>query len=119
MAGKIVHFEIMGPDGDELSSFYSDIFGWQGEAVPGFNAYNMVAEEQVGVGGAIGSGNEDMPSYVTMYIEVDDIEAIHRAGLVAPLDAVLDAQGDRSAGGEVEAMRNELGGHGEVPHPSV
>lgn len=96
MAGKIVHFEIMGPDGDELSSFYSDIFGWQGEAVPGFNAYNMVAEEQAGVGGAIGSGNEDMPSYVTMYIEVDDIdgclEAIGKAGgsTVVPRTVIPD-----------------------------
>lgn len=96
MAGKIVHFEIMGPDGDGLTSFYSNVFGWQGDAVPGFDQYNMVAADQVGLGGAIGKGNEGMPSYITMYIEVDDIdgclEAIGAAGgaTVVPRTVIPD-----------------------------
>ncbi len=74
MANKIVHWELMGPDGDKLQSFYRDLFGWESEAVPGFDEYHMVQADQAGVGGAVGKGNEHMPQYQTMYVEVDDID---------------------------------------------
>lgn len=75
MADKIVHFEIMGPDGTGLTAFYQDVFGWQGEGVPGFDQYNMVGADQIGIPGAIGKGGDEIPNYVAMYIEVDDIDA--------------------------------------------
>ena len=34
MSDKIVHWEIMGPDGNALNAFYGDLFGWTGTAVP-------------------------------------------------------------------------------------
>ncbi len=74
MANKIVHWELMGPDGDQLKSFYADLFGWETEAVPGFDQYHMVSEDHAGVGGAVGKGNEHMPQYQTMYVQVDDID---------------------------------------------
>ncbi len=74
MANKIVHWELMGPDGDQLKSFYADLFGWESEAVPGFDQYHMVQADAAGVGGAVGKGNEHMPQYQAMYVEVDDID---------------------------------------------
>ena len=71
---KIVHWELMGPDGDKLASFYENLFGWKSEAVPGFDAYNMIDGDQTGVGGAVGKGNENMPAYQTIYVEVDSVE---------------------------------------------
>jgi predicted enzyme related to lactoylglutathione lyase len=73
MAGRIVHWELMGPDGDALKDFYSTIFGWKSEGVPGFDSYYMVDAESAGVGGAVGKGSNDMPAYLTMYIEVENI----------------------------------------------
>ncbi len=75
MAEKpVVHFEIMGPDGSVMKEFYEALFGWKTEEVPGFGGYYMVSPDQAGVGGALGKGNENMPSYMTMYIEVDSID---------------------------------------------
>ena len=74
MSHKIVHWEIMGPDGDALSSFYGELFGWKGEAVPGFDSYYTIDQEQTTVGGAVGKGSEEMPNYLTVYVEVDNVE---------------------------------------------
>lgn len=74
MANKIVHWELMGPDGDSLKSFYSELFGWQTEAVPGFDSYHMVAEDSSGLAGAVGQGNDEMPQYQTMYVQVPDVD---------------------------------------------
>lgn len=71
---KIVHWELMGPDGDELSSFYSALFGWKLEATPGFDGYHMTDAEQTGIGGAVGKGNEHMPQYQAIYVQVDSID---------------------------------------------
>ena len=71
---KIVHWELMGPDGDKLASFYENLFGWKSEAVAGFDGYNMVSGEQTGVGGAIGAGSAEMPAFQTIYVEVDNVD---------------------------------------------
>ena len=71
---KIVHWELMGPDASALNSFYHKLFGWKGEEVPGFGGYTMVPADDTGLAGAIGAGNEHMPSYQVMYIEVDSID---------------------------------------------
>jgi predicted enzyme related to lactoylglutathione lyase len=74
VAGHIVHWEIMGPDGDALNEFYCRMFGWKSEAVPGFDSYHMVGADQAGMGGAVGKGGDDMLTYMTFYIEVDSID---------------------------------------------
>ncbi len=87
---KIVHWELMGEDGDKLAAFYENLFGWKGEGVPGFDKYNMVSADHSGLAGAVGSGNEHMPSYQTMYVEVDNVDealgsAVSNGGaIVAP-----------------------------------
>lgn len=76
MASQVTHWEIMGPDGDGLKTFYSSLFGWNLELVPGFDQYYTVAGADAGGnGGAVGKGSEDMPSYLTIYLGVDDVAA--------------------------------------------
>lgn len=75
MGNKIVHIELMGADGAAQQKFYSDMFGWQTEEVPGFNHYYMVPPESAGPPGlAVGQGPEEGPTYLTVYIEVDSID---------------------------------------------
>lgn len=75
MANKISHIEFMGADGKAQEKFYSEVFGWATEAVPGFDEYYMVSTESVGEpGAAVGKGPEDSPSYLTVYIDVDSID---------------------------------------------
>ncbi len=77
MGNPVVHFEIAGPDGPALQQFYRDLFGWnietQGEEI-GF--YGLVQSNEGGIGGGVFQTQEDMPSnYVTVYIQVDDLQA--------------------------------------------
>jgi predicted enzyme related to lactoylglutathione lyase len=74
-SNKIVHWELMGPDASALNSFYHEMFGWKGQEVPGFGGYTMIAADDSGIAGAVGAGSEQMPSYQTMYVEVESIDA--------------------------------------------
>lgn len=97
MANRITHWEIMGGDGAALKEFYGSLFGWTLEEVPGFDQYYTVAGDEVGGdGGAVGKGSADMPSYLTIYLGVDDIDdhlaKIERAGgrTVVPKTVIPD-----------------------------
>jgi hypothetical protein len=81
MGQPVVHFEIMGKDGEKLRSYYSDLFGWEIDADNPMK-YGMVQRDGnvnadgVGIGGGIGGpGPEGYPGHVTFYIEVPDVEA--------------------------------------------
>lgn len=75
MGNKIVHWELMGSDGVAMQKFYKDMFDWNTEGVEGFDQYFMVDADSAGAAGAVGRGPEQMPSYMTFYIEVPDIDA--------------------------------------------
>ena len=78
MASRLVHWEICGPDAGALREFYGSLFGWDFRTPPGFGDYHMSDPEQTGLGGAIGVSEPegiDLPAYVALYAEVDDIDA--------------------------------------------
>ena len=80
MGQPVVHFEIIGKDGEKLQRYYSDLFGWKVDASNPMN-YGIVAREGntnpdgVGIAGGIGPGPEGYEGHVTFYIEVPDVEA--------------------------------------------
>jgi predicted enzyme related to lactoylglutathione lyase len=79
MGQPVVHFEVMGNDGDRLRSFYSDLFDWEIDSDNPMNYGTVDREgnvnaEGVGIGGGIG-GSSDFPSHVTFYVAVPDVEA--------------------------------------------
>jgi predicted enzyme related to lactoylglutathione lyase len=73
-ANPIVHWELMGADGDAQKAFYEGNFDWEFESTDGFDNYHMVSGDGMGVGGAVGQGNEQMPAYQAIYIQVDSID---------------------------------------------
>ena len=77
MGNPVVHFEIAGPDGPALVQFYRDLFGWDVQVQgPEMGNYGVVMWTEGGIGGGIMESVEDMPShYVTVYIQVDDLQA--------------------------------------------
>jgi predicted enzyme related to lactoylglutathione lyase len=80
MGQPVVHFEIIGQDGERLRSYYSELFGWQIDAdnPMGYGVVQRdgnVNAEGVGIGGGIGQGPEGYPGHVTFYVEVPDVEA--------------------------------------------
>jgi len=80
MGQPVVHFEIIGKDGDKLKSYYAELFGWEMDSNNPMN-YGVVPregntnEDGAGIGGGISGGPEGYDGHVTFYIEVPDVEA--------------------------------------------
>ena len=81
MGQPVVHFEIMGQDGDKLQSYYGELFGWSIDADNPMG-YGIVQRDGntnaagVGIGGGVGGpGPDGYPGHVTFYVEVPDVEA--------------------------------------------
>ena len=66
MGQPVVHFEVIGKDGEMLQRYYSDLFGWEIDADNPMK-YGSVQREGnvnpdgVGIGGGIGPGRRGMP----------------------------------------------------------
>ena len=80
MGYPVVHFEIVGKDGEKLQSYYAKLFGWDVD-VDNEMKYGIVPREGntnaegVGVGGGIAKAPEGYDGHVTFYVEVPDVEA--------------------------------------------
>jgi uncharacterized protein len=80
MGQPVVHFEIMGKDGDKLRTYYSELFGWEVDANNPMT-YGVVqregntAPDGAGIWGGVGVAPEGYDGHVTFYIEVPDVEA--------------------------------------------
>jgi predicted enzyme related to lactoylglutathione lyase len=80
MGQPVVHFEIIGRDGELLQNYYSELFGWEIDANNPMN-YGLVPRdgnvnaEGVGIGGGIAAAPEGYTGHVTFYVEVPDVEA--------------------------------------------
>ncbi|HYO47695.1 MAG TPA: VOC family protein [Gemmatimonadota bacterium] len=80
MGQPVVHFEIIGQDGEKLRSYYSELFGWEMDANNPMN-YGIVqregntSPEGIGIGGGVAGGPEGYAGHVTFYVGVPDVEA--------------------------------------------
>jgi predicted enzyme related to lactoylglutathione lyase len=96
MAAPVTHFEINVKDGKRAYAFYSDLFGWKVQDLPGAN-YGMVdTGVKMGINGGIGQVEaSDWPRSV-FYVQVEDVQAhldkaVSLGGkIVAPLIVIPD-----------------------------
>ena len=85
MGQPVVHFEVIGRDGDRLQAYYSELFGWQIES-DNEMGYGLVQREGntnpdgIGIGGGVGRGPEGYEGHVTFYVEVPDVRGRARQG---------------------------------------
>jgi predicted enzyme related to lactoylglutathione lyase len=102
----VVHFEVIGQDGEKLQRYYSELFGWEIKADNEMN-YGIVAREAnlapdgTGIGGGIAGGPPGYGGHVTFYVAVPDIEAA--------LQKAESLGGTRVMGPETIMGRLELG----------
>lgn len=76
MGQPVVHFEIGGRDAAALRGFYGELFDWKMTVRENLNDYAGIDAEEDGIGGGIMPTTEDMPpNHVTIYIQVDDLQA--------------------------------------------
>ena len=85
MGQPVVHFEVIGKDGEKLQSYYSELFGWSVDASNPMG-YGIVQREGntnsdgAGIGGGVAKGPEGYEGHVTFYVEVPDVaEALAKA----------------------------------------
>jgi predicted enzyme related to lactoylglutathione lyase len=82
MGQPVVHFEILGQEADKTQSYYSELFGWEVEALPFDNPtqYGLVKRDDntnadgIGIGGGVGGAPDGYAGHVTFYVEVPDVE---------------------------------------------
>jgi predicted enzyme related to lactoylglutathione lyase len=80
MGQPVVHFEVVGKDGEKLREYYAELFEWNIDADNPMD-YGMVAREDnksadgnLGIGGGVGQGPEGYEGHVTFYVAVPDVE---------------------------------------------
>jgi hypothetical protein len=79
MGQPVVHFEVIGKDGESLRRYYSELFGWEIDANNEMG-YGMVpregntGREGIGIGGGVGGGPPGYDGHVTFYVAVPDVE---------------------------------------------
>ncbi len=73
MGNPVIHFEVLGQDGQKLQEFYSHAFDWEINADNPMK-YGIVKAGEKGIGGGIGSAG-DVPNHATFYIQVDDLQS--------------------------------------------
>ena len=72
MARPVVHFEIGGRDIPALRDFYAKAFGWTiTDAGPD---YALIEAVDGGLGGGLMRARDEVPPYVTVYVQVDDLD---------------------------------------------
>ena len=87
MSHPVTWFQIQGPSGDPLKSFYQSVFGWKLNPMP--DGMAMVAPDAPhGIAGGVGA-SRDGAAGVSVFIEVDELS---------------DALGKVSAAGGTPAM---------------
>ena len=89
MGRSVVHFEIVGSDGEALRRSYGDLFDWKFDVNDQFG-YGTVAREEnlgedgVGIGGGVGqapSGGDGHPTFDVAVPEVEEtLAAAERVG---------------------------------------
>ena len=76
MGQPVVHFEVVGKDGDKLQRYYADLFGWKINTDNEMN-YGMVDAKDNspnGIGGGVGQSPDGYEGHVTFYVAVPDVE---------------------------------------------
>jgi predicted enzyme related to lactoylglutathione lyase len=75
MGNPVVHFDISGPDPEELQKFYGELFGWKIDPVPEMNYALVDTQGGSGINGGIGKAPEG-PGQVAFYVMADDLQAV-------------------------------------------
>ncbi|GMA19861.1 VOC family protein [Arsenicicoccus piscis] len=71
--GDITHIDIPVADTDRAKQFYSTLFGWQINEIPGFEGYPMWQAPNKISGGGLAPRSDDF-TQPRSYVEVDSIE---------------------------------------------
>src|SRR5882672_10191121 len=71
MGNPVVHFEINGPDDELVAKYYSELFGWHIQQIPGMEYATIDTHGGAGINGGIGRSEQ---AYSSIVVETDDVQ---------------------------------------------
>jgi predicted enzyme related to lactoylglutathione lyase len=71
----VVRWQIVSPRPDDVSRFYSGVFGWRVSRHNALGARDVSTESAKGIPGALWPAPPDAPTFVQFYAEVADVDA--------------------------------------------
>jgi len=74
MAQPVRHFELIAKDTKKLRNFYTKLFGWRPEDYPGMDYAMLHTDAKSGIHGGLGSEETGLPTGMTVYVQVEDVE---------------------------------------------
>ena len=74
MPAPVVHFEFGVSNADKSKEFYTKLFDWQFQSHEGMNYHTVSAAGERSIGGGLGLTQPGQSPYVTVYIQVDDLQ---------------------------------------------
>ncbi len=75
MSNPVLRWQIVTKDPERHSSFYRDVFGWEIDADNALNYRQARSGNDGGIDGGFWPSPSDGPSFVQLFIEVDDVDA--------------------------------------------
>jgi predicted enzyme related to lactoylglutathione lyase len=75
MAAPVVRWQVLSPRPDEVSRFYCKVFGWTERRDNALGYREIDTGSAAGIRGGVWPAPPDAPSFVQLFVEVDDIEA--------------------------------------------
>jgi uncharacterized protein len=73
--GQITHIEFPADDTGRAQAFYSGLFGWEFQTIPGFDGYFLFSSGAIDQsGGAVGQRGESTGEKLRIYVTVDSLD---------------------------------------------
>lgn len=75
MGSPVVRWQLVTPRPDEAGRFYGEVFGWRVDRDNALGAREVSTGSALGIGGGIWPAPPEAPSFVQLFVQVDDVEA--------------------------------------------
>ena len=107
MGNPVVHFELLGKDGQKLRDFYTQLFDWKLTQPAEGMDYSMVDTGE-GIGGGIGT-NPDGKPWLTFYVATEDPKASLAKAVELGAEVIMDVSEVPGAGVTIATFRDPEG----------
>ncbi len=98
MGAPVVRWQMISPRPDEVVRFYSAVFGWQEDRANALGYRELRTGSAEGVSGGVWPAPPEAPTFVQLFVQVDDVEATiasvqaHGGTVVVPRSVLPDGQ---------------------------
>src|SRR5262245_57941716 len=108
MAAPVVRWQILSPRPDEVARFYGAVFGWTAarDNALGYREINTGSTD--GIQGGIWPAPPDAPTFVQLFVQVDDVDATI-AAVLANGGSILVPKSVLPDGDVMAIVRDPLG----------